>query len=64
VADPHGQISVAVPTGEHHLVVWFGPTPVRTAATVVSLVTALALGWSVATAGSVGRKPAKEVRMI
>ena len=39
--DPHGQISVQVPAGQHQLVVWFGSTPIRVAAnalTVASLV--------------------------
>lgn len=40
---PHGQISVDVPAGEHRLTVRFGPTPLRTAATVLSLVSGLIL---------------------
>jgi hypothetical protein len=43
VTEPHGQISVEVPVGEHHLVVWFGSTPIRTAATLLSLATVAAL---------------------
>jgi hypothetical protein len=44
VTEPHGQISVEVPPGEHHLVVWFGSTPLRMAATLVSLVGMAVLG--------------------
>ena len=43
VTDPHGQISVEVPAGEHRLTVWFGPTPLRSAATVVSGLSLVAL---------------------
>lgn len=43
IAKPYGQISVAVPEGEHRLTVWFGSTPVRTAATVLSVLSAAAL---------------------
>jgi hypothetical protein len=43
VTEPHGQISVEVPAGEHHLVVWFGSTPIRTAASLLSLATVAAV---------------------
>ncbi len=34
---PHGRIGVAIPAGQHNLVVWFGPTPRRVFANGVSL---------------------------
>lgn len=41
--DPHGLVSFPVPAGRHRLEVLFGSTPLRTAAGVVSLLSALAL---------------------
>ncbi len=41
--DPHGLISFIVPAGEHRLQVFFGSTPLRTAAGSVSLISVLAL---------------------
>lgn len=43
VTEPHGQISVEIPTGEHRLAVWFGSTTLRTAATLLSLATVAAV---------------------
>ena len=43
VTEPHGQISVEVPAGEHRLAVWFGSTPLRTAATLLSLASVVVL---------------------
>jgi len=43
VTDPHGQISVDAPAGRHHLVVWFGSTPIRTIANVLSVCSAIVL---------------------
>jgi len=43
VTEPHGQISVEVPAGEYRLVVWFASTPIRSAATLTSLVGVAAL---------------------
>ncbi len=43
VAKPYGQISVKVPAGDHRLTVWFGSTPIRTAATVLSILSAAVL---------------------
>ncbi len=34
---PHGRIGVAIPAGQHNLVVWFGPTPLRVFANGISL---------------------------
>ncbi len=34
---PHGRISVAMPAGQHNLVVWFGSTPLRIFANGISL---------------------------
>ena len=61
--DPHGLISVAVPAGQHRLVVEFGTTPVRAWATGLSLVSLLGLiGWvlsktSPQARGWLGREP-------
>ncbi len=41
--DPHGLISFPVPAGRHRLQVAFGSTPLRTVASLVSLLSALAL---------------------
>jgi len=41
--DPHGLISFPVPAGEHRLQIFFGSTPLRTAAGSVSLISVLAL---------------------
>jgi len=41
--DPQGMISVTVPGGEHRLVVRFGPTPLRTFSTVLSLLSLVVL---------------------
>lgn len=41
--DPHGLISIEVPAGRHRLVVEFGTTPVRSWATIVSLLSLLGL---------------------
>jgi hypothetical protein len=49
--EPHGQIGVDVPAGEHHLIVRFGSTPLRTAATILSLAAFCVLGVTVAVAG-------------
>jgi hypothetical protein len=38
---PNGLLSLDVPAGEHHLLVRFGPTPVRRGATLASLATLL-----------------------
>jgi len=46
--DPHGLISFPVPAGRHRLQVAFGSTPLRTAASLVSLLSALALAGMVA----------------
>lgn len=43
VTEPHGQISVEIPAGEHRLAVWFGSTTLRTAATLLSLATVAAV---------------------
>jgi hypothetical protein len=43
VTEPHGQISVEVPAGEHRLEVWFGTTSVRTVATLISLASVVGL---------------------
>jgi hypothetical protein len=42
--DPNGLISVQVPAGQHHLVVWFGSTPLRTLANVLTVSSAVMLG--------------------
>ena len=44
VTEPYGQVSVQVPAGEHRLVVWFGSTRLRTAATLMSALGVAALG--------------------
>jgi hypothetical protein len=41
--DPNGLISFPVPVGQHRLQVFFGSTPLRTAAGIVSLISALTL---------------------
>jgi hypothetical protein len=41
--EPHGLISLIVPAGRHRVQVWFGSTPLRTAAGMVSLASALTL---------------------
>jgi len=43
VTEPHGQISVEIPAGEHRLAVWFGSTTLRTAATLLSLTSVVVL---------------------
>jgi hypothetical protein len=43
-ADRYGRIGVTVPAGDHRLVVWFGSTPIRVIATVVSIAALLGLG--------------------
>jgi hypothetical protein len=43
-SDPYGFISVQIPVGQHHLVVWFGSTPWRTLANVLSVGSAAMLG--------------------
>jgi hypothetical protein len=41
---PYGRITVLLPAGQHRLEVWFGPTPPRLLADVISLSSLLALG--------------------
>ncbi|HEV2126961.1 MAG TPA: 6-pyruvoyl-tetrahydropterin synthase-related protein, partial [Chloroflexota bacterium] len=48
--DPHlgiapGFMTVDVPAGEHRVQIAFGPTPIRTASAVVSVLTLAGLGW-------------------
>lgn len=40
-AGPHGFISVEIPAGQHDLAIWFGMTPLRRAATLVTVGSAL-----------------------
>lgn len=51
VTDPHGLISVDVPAGQHRLVVWFGSTPIRTAANALSAGSGVVLCFVVAAMG-------------
>jgi len=62
VTEPHGQISVDVPAGEHRLVVWFGSTPIRTAATLLSLGSVIALCLAVLAMGFHASRQRKENR--
>lgn len=43
-SDPYGFISVQIPAGQHHLLVWFGSTPWRTLANILSAGSAVTLG--------------------
>ncbi|MCL4299648.1 MAG: glycosyltransferase family 39 protein [Anaerolineae bacterium] len=43
-SDPYGFISVQIPAGQHHLLVWFGSTPWRTLANILSAGSAVMLG--------------------
>ncbi len=43
-SDPHGLISMPLPAGQHHLVVWFGSTPIRTLANALTAISAVMLG--------------------
>jgi hypothetical protein len=47
--DPYGLISVEVPAGQHHLVVWFGSTPIRTLANILTASSAVILGLAMIT---------------
>ena len=51
VTDPHGLISVDVPAGQHRLVIWFGSTPIRTAANALSAGSGVVLCFVVAAMG-------------
>ena len=42
--DRYGRIGVTVPAGHHRLVVWFGSTPIRLIATIISMAALLGLG--------------------
>jgi uncharacterized membrane protein len=42
--EPHGLLGLDVPAGQHHLLIWFGSTPVRTLANILSAGSGLILG--------------------
>jgi hypothetical protein len=46
--DPHGLIGVELPAGEHHLIIWFGSTPIRTLANTLTAISAVILGLATA----------------
>jgi hypothetical protein len=46
--DPHGLIGVELPAGEHHLIIWFGSTPIRTLANILTASSAVILGLATA----------------
>jgi hypothetical protein len=46
--ESHGFISVEVPAGQHHLEIWFGSTPVRTLADILSISSLVILGVTLA----------------